>query len=206
MAAPKESLPPIPRSVVHNTLVRVLMLLVFGFSVWLAWRSVDRLPPVQRSLQTKDSERARLANDVQQLEMQWNAGEAERTEERFKEAGELLFAGPEERDRWQQEIKRHGVAMGFDAIVRLDNTQPPPQTEHKLSVQRLTLDLAAVPFGRSTNSPYQRLLGFARTLENAKRRVDVIELSVVGASNSIHHARAVLELWARQEEPKEPNR
>jgi hypothetical protein len=206
MATPKESLSPIPRSVVRSTLVRVLMLLVFGFSVWLAWRGVKRLEPVQQSLRDKDSERATLANDVQKLEMQWNAAEAERTEERFKAAGELLFAGPEERDRWQQEIKRHGFSAAFDATVQLGSARPHPQSEHNLSVQPVTINLMAAPFGRSTNPPYQRLLSFARTLENSKRRVDVLEFSVDGGSNSVRQARAVLELWARQEEGKALNR
>ena len=182
------------------------MLLVFALSVWLVWRSVDRLPPVQRSLRQKDWERAGLANDVQQLEMQWNASEAKRTEKMYLEAGELLFAGPEERDRWQQEIKRHGLSTGFDATVRLINSQPHPQAEHKLSLHRVTIDLLSAPAGRSTNSPYQRLLSFARALENSKRRVDVIALMVDGNSNSVRHARAVVELWAKQEETKEPNR
>ena len=206
MTAPKGSLPPIPRSVVLSTLVRGLMLLVFGLSVWLVWRSVDRLDPVQRSLRAKDSERAGLANDVQQLEMQWNAGESERTEERFKEASELLFAGPEERDRWQQEIKRHGFSAAFDATVQLGSARPHPKTNHHLSLQPVTINLLPAAFGRSTNAPYQRLLSFARTLENSKRRVDVLEFSVDGGSNSVRQARAVLEVWARQEEGKAVSR
>ena len=96
--------------------------------------------------------------------------------------------------------------MGFNASVRLGPLRPHPQAEHKLFVQQLTLDLAAVPFGRSTNSPYHRLLGFAKNLENTKRRVDVVDLSVVGSSNSVQHARAVLELWEVQQGTNALNR
>ncbi len=198
---PKDSLPPIPASVVRTLLVRLAMLLVLAGSVWLAWWSVDRYLLMQRLQREKDSELAGLVDEVQQLELKWDAGEAERVEARFKEAGELLFAGPEERDGWQKEMQREGLLQAFATTVRLGPAQPHPATEHKLSTFRATLDLQAAPAARSAKSPYARLLGFAGTLEKGERRVDWLELSVLGNSNSVRQASAVLQLWSQEGKP-----
>jgi len=186
---------------VRTLLVRLAMLLVLAGSVWLAWWSVDRFLVMQRLQREKDSERAGVVDEVQRLELKWDAGDAERAEARFKEAGELLFAGPEERAGWQKEIQREGLLQAFATTVQLGPARPHAATEHKLSTLRATLDLQAAPAARSAKSPYARLLGFAEILEKGERRVDLVELSVLGNSNSVRQASAVLQLWSQEGKP-----
>src|SRR5437868_7313523 len=102
--APTPALPPIPRSFVQTALIRLLMLAVLIGSVWLVkWSVMDRFQPMQRLLRQREPESARLASEVQQLEMNWNADESAKLEAQFNEARQSLFASPEECDGWQQE-------------------------------------------------------------------------------------------------------
>lgn len=190
----------IPRSFLRALVVRIIMAVVLLASVALAWWSWNRLQPVRDELEQKTTQSTRLANDVQQLEMRWDAPEAERVDIRYQHAQTLLFNSPDELLKWQRDLKRETLGLALDANAQVGKPQPHPRTQQKLSLLTATVDLQPAAVLRSTNSPYKRVLGFTRGLENPKKRMDLVELSVSGSSNSVQQARAIVQLWS-QEKP-----
>jgi hypothetical protein len=181
------------------------MLLIVAGSLWLVCWSLQRLPRVNRQLQSKTAEMSILANAVEQLDREveqmkqdWDAEEARRTEAEFNDSRATLFAGREEVVAWQLEIERQARALDFEASVQLGTPVPYAEAEQKLSLHQAIVEIQPTTASRSTNSAYQRLLAFTRSLETPKRRMDIVELSATGSSNSVRQARAVVQLWSQE--------
>ncbi len=182
-------------SVLWTSVVRGLILLVLSGSVALAWFGLDRVLGLERLLRDKDSERAGLANEIQELEKFCNGEEAKRTEARFKEAQSRLFAGQEERDGWLRIVKGKGTALAFQTGVQFSEARAPARPD--LTLRQATIVLQPVPAGRSNLPVNERLLGFLKTLLIGRQRVDIVGLSVATGPASIRSATVVVELWSQ---------
>ena len=198
---PKPSPPAVPDRFLRTLLVRLAMLLVLAGSVWLVWSSVNRLTLVNRQLKQKTSAVSVLADEVQKLERKSDPAEVAQTEARFEEAKKALFAGPVECAQWQKELEEKTLALGLEASIQPSQPRPHPRTEHKLSLLSTTVDLQPPLSSAITNFPYQRLVNFTRILQKPKQRIDLLDLVVLGNSNSIRHATAVLQLWSQEGKP-----
>ncbi len=200
--AAKESLEAGPSPGQRTMLVRLAMLLVFASSTSLAWWSVNhRLLPVLLEGQRKASAVSALSDEVQQLERKWDPAEVERTEVRFKEARASLFPGQQDCIAWLGAVREEALAMDLAATFQPGQTQPHPRTEQKLSLLYTTFDLQPASGSASSSSPYQRVMNFTALLQQTKRRVDLLELSVVGNFNSVRQTKAVVQLWAEEYKP-----
>ncbi len=195
------SLPPVPRPMVRGVAVRVVVIAVLAGSILLPVWSWKRLQPVSRQRAAAAAQQMRLNNEVDGLERRWDPAEAERVEAQLKQVLERLFAGPEEHMGWQTELDRQTRQHDLDVISRLGTTEVRSRNGHTLVVRPATIELTPATAARSTNSSYQRLLGFTRTLANMNRRIDLVELSVSGHSNSVEQARATVQLWSREAQP-----
>src|SRR6185503_18772798 len=107
------------------------------------------------TLRDRDAERSALITEVQELESKWDPTEVERVELAYKEARESLFTGPEERDKWEKEIRSQALAAALGTTIQMGNAQLQPQTQHKLSVVPATLELHPASGVRTTNSAYE---------------------------------------------------
>ena len=190
-------LPAIPAPFLRTLLLRLLMLLILAGSVWLVWATFLRMSLVIRQSKDKTLAVSALGNEVQRLEQRWDRAEIERIEARFEEAQAAVFREPDYA-AWTNALREQTRALNFDATI----TQGRPQLETNMnpSVRHATVDLRPALGNGATNSPYERLLTFAGTLEKTKQRVDLVELSVHGNFNSVHEARAVLEVRVGREE------
>jgi len=199
--APTPSPPPLPRPVVRGVLVRVVVIAALAGSMLLPVWSWKRLQPVSRQRAAAAAQQMRLNNEADGLERRWDAAEAERVEAQLKQVQERLFANPEEHMDWQTDLDRQTRQHEIDVISRLGTTETRTRHGHTLGVRPATIELQPAAAARSTNSSYQRLLGFTRTLTNMNRRIDLVELTVTGRSNSVEQARAIVQLWSREAQP-----
>jgi hypothetical protein len=186
---------------VRGVIIRVAVIAALVGSILLPVWSWKRLQPVSRQRTAAAAQQMRLNNEVDVLERRWDPAEAERVEEELRQVLQRLFAGPEEIMDWQTELDRQTRQHDIDVTSRLGMTEFRSREGHKLAVRPATIELAPAAAVRSTNSSYQRLLGFTRTLANMNRRIDLVELSVTGRSNSVEQARAIVQLWSREERP-----
>jgi outer membrane murein-binding lipoprotein Lpp len=188
-------------SLLRTSLVRLGMLLILVFSAWLVWGSVSRLTLANRKLRQKSSKVAALADEVQRLERKMDAAEIARLEERFKEASDLLFVGPEECVALEKSLREQAAALGLDARILQGPTRSVTNGERKVLIFPMTIAVEPAPDQPLTNSPYQRVLGFTRMLQPPRRRVDLLELIVSGGSNSVRRAQAAVQLWSQEAKP-----
>ena len=189
-------------SFLRALLGRLVLLILFVGSLYLVVWSVNRLPPVNKQLQDINKEFSRLANEVEQISLKWDAADAEEiAAAQFQQAQEQLFVGAEEFPDWQKEVKRQSVPTALDANSQLGKAQAPPTLEKKLSIIPATIDIQPATGTRATNAPYKRLLDFIQNLSNQKRRADLVELTVSGHSNSVTQAKAVFHLWSHVNSP-----
>jgi len=180
----------------YTWVLRVVLSVVFGGSVFLLWWSVSRLPALERKLELKNVEIARLQNDVLDMQMKWNPQEADQVAARFRRAQEQLFDSPAEVARWQEDTKRQTNPFALAVLGQPAESRASPLPDKRLTVTPVTVELQSAPPGASTNSPYYRLLRLVQGLTTQKKRVDLVEFSVTGNSNSVSQARIGLQLWS----------
>ena len=186
---------------VRGVLIRVAVIVVLAGAILLPVWSWKRLQPVSRQRAAAEAQQMRLNNEADAFERRWDPAEAERVEGQLKQVLERLFASPEELMGWQTELDRQTRQHEIDVTSRLGASETRTRNGHTLAVRPATIELLPAPAARSTNSSYQRLLGFTRTLANMNRRIDLVELSVIGHSNSVDQARATVQLWSREVQP-----
>jgi hypothetical protein len=195
--APKQPWLDIPPVFYQYLVGRVVMLILFMGALWLLIWSANRLPPLNREIERESMRVAQLADEVGQLQIGWNATEAEEVTKTVKETRAQFFATPEEYTKWQQEIQSQTAPLGLDASSQLLKSKPTPEEKFSVMPAVIAIDVQPSPESTVTNSPYKRLLEFGKTLAHPSKRVDVTELLVTGNSNSVQQARIEVQLWSQ---------
>jgi hypothetical protein len=195
--APKQPWLDIPPVFYQYLVGRVVMLILFIGALWLVIWSANRLPPLNREIERESMRVAQLADEVGQLQIAWNAAEAEQVTKTVKETRAQFFATPEEYTKWQQEIQSQTAPLGLDASSQLLKSKPTPEEKFSVMPAVIAIDVQPSPESAVTNSPYRRLLEFGKTLTHPNKRVDVTELLVTGNSNSVQQARIEVQLWSQ---------
>jgi hypothetical protein len=178
--------------------IRLVLLLAFVGALYLAWWSVNRLAPIDKLLQIQSEKIARLEDDVLQMELKWNAAEAEQVAGKFKLAQEQVFAGHDDFNRWKDELKRQTNQFALDVKTQAGRTQACPLPNKVFAIIPATLELQAPTDETSTKPSYKRLLEFTQNLTTQKKRVDLVGMKVGGNSNSVSQATLELQLWAQE--------
>jgi hypothetical protein len=206
--APLKMAPPpsrwnMPPAVYQSLVGRLGMLLLLSGSVGLLWWSVHRLQPVSAELQRQTTEISRLTDEIQQLELGWDAREAEQAEARFQELQDQLFANPEECMVWQAEMESAQPLPDLQVKASHGEKQPvkSPFLDKNVAALPVTFEVQPLAEADAPYSSYRRMLEFTRRLMEQQKRIDLLELSVHGRSNSVSHARIELQLWTREVEP-----
>jgi hypothetical protein len=184
----------VPPEIYRALLTRAILLTVFAGSVVLVWWSVNRLAPADRKLEVQNTKIASLEKEIEHLEQKPNPLEAEKTANEYKQAQELLFQGPDEAIGWE-ELRRQASRFTVKVEAQIGKTQACVLSRRQFRIVSANLEFQLNPDNLSTNSPYRSLLEVAQRLTSQKRRVDLVELSVSGNSNSVSTARMGLELW-----------
>ncbi|HYV32247.1 MAG TPA: hypothetical protein VEO53_14230 [Candidatus Binatia bacterium] len=191
----------LPPAAFRDLKMRLLLLLVFGASVALAWWSINRLAVWEKKLQVQNTKVVEIENETGEFERRWNPQEAERIFTRSKQCQEQLLAGHDEVLGWQADLKRRADQFTLSVNAGITKTQDCPLPGKRFSIYSATLDVGSITPGVRTNSPYLRVLNFARDLASEKKRVDVVELEARGSSNSVNQARLGLQLWSLENLP-----
>ncbi len=181
--------------------LRVAVVLLLAGCFLLAWWSWHRVQPVNQRLRAATTTYSHLADEAQAIELRWDSVEAGRVEADFKQANEVLFATREEFSDWRAEVDRLTRDRSLECSTRFGEALPRTSGAHRFSVLPATLELR--PVGpRSTNAalgPYGRLVAFTHAMKSAGKRVDLVEVTVTGKSNSVEQARVLYHLWAKEE-------
>jgi len=192
----------LPPEAFRDLKVRLLLLVIFGASAALAWWSINRLPASEQKLERQNTKIAELKQQKAELENRWGNGqEAEQIAGRFKLSQEQLFAGQDEINGWQAELKRQADQLAVSVNAGVTKTQDCPLPGKRFAIMSATVDVRPITPGIRTNSPYLRLLSFAQNLSSQNKRVDMLEVAVTGRSNSVSEAKMDVQLWSLENSP-----
>jgi len=187
----------VPRPFLQRTLVRVGMAVVLAACVVLAqWSYWARLKPVSQMFHNQTLFMSRLSEEVQQLQWRWDALDASKTEEQFEQARRMLFAGEQDQAGWQTQVVTQTLALAIEARPTLGVGESRRLGSNSYTIHPATVVFEPLPAPRQSNAPYNRLLLSLREIESIAKRVDLVELSATGRSNSLEQARAVFHLWS----------
>jgi len=201
-----------PEGFVRTFVARFVLLFVFAASVILIWWNVAGIPWLDNGLeswgvyrlqrmetlrQQESAKQAQLLDETSKMESRWNRSEAEQVGAKFKQAQEQLFAGNEEFLRWQEELKRQTNQFSLEVKAQSSRTQACPLPNKVFTIIPATIEMR-VSDELLTQAPYKRVLDLAKNLTTQKKRVDLLELSVKGNSNSVSQAKFELQLWSEE--------
>lgn len=178
----------------------LLMVSVIG-SLALVWWSLQRLAPLQQRTRVLSTTIARLSSEVDQMEGKWTQPQVEQLIQKFSQVQGHLIVGQTGLEGWLQNLKQQVLSMALDVKADFGKAGPQEAGSQKLAVIPTTVSVEVKPASgiESVQTPYQRVLQLSQRLTAQERRADLVELSVVGGTNSVSRAVAVVNLWAGEE-------
>lgn len=188
-----------PRHVTHRALLwRFGMVLLLASAISLVFWTVNRLVRLQNEARDLSMLMSRLDGEIDQMEGRWTPVEVERLLSDFNRLPEQVFAGQESLATWLRDLRQHLVPLALEADAEFGQAAFDALTNSPVAAIPATVSIRFEPSEsvESFKSPYQRLLRLTQYLGALSRRVDLVQLSVTGGTNSVAHAVAVLQLWA----------
>lgn len=181
----------------------VVVLLLVG-SIALAWWSLKfRLLPAQKQSRELSVSVTRLSTEVDDLERQWSKVKQDEVTRRLNQAHAQLFDNQDAVQSWLFNIKAQSDPLLLDAKASLGKSLPKTTNGQEIAIIPATVSVSVVPiFGvQDKESPYQRILRFSEGLATLQKRADLIDLTVLGGTNSVNSAGLVFHLWAGEGNP-----
>jgi hypothetical protein len=84
-------------------------------------------------------------------------------------------------------------------ITQAGQTQASPLPNKVFSTTAAIIELQSTADDAAITSPYQRLVELAESITTHKKRVDLLELSASGNSNSVSQARLRVQVWSQED-------
>jgi hypothetical protein len=190
----------IPPALYQSIVGRLLMVMLLAGSVGLLWWSVSRLSPLNQEVQKQTGEIARLSDEVQRLERNWDEDQAEQAAALFNKLQDELFGSPRECAVWQENLTS-GTNFSDLVVKASQGTGRPilsPFPEKKVGALPVTLEIQPLADANGPDSPYRRMMMFLDSELPLEKRVDLVEMTVQGRSNSVSHVKLELQLWTRE--------
>lgn len=166
---------------------------ILSFS--LVWASANRLTRVREQVGSLTAQATRLTAEIDVMRAQWPPARTQHIQANLPAAQAKLFQGPPALADWMRLAEAQAVPLALETQFELLGMR----TQHihqPIAIMQTRLDLQPSRDAVSPRPSYQRLLEFARFLSLTNQRLDIVELSVTGTSNSVGSASLVLELWA----------
>jgi hypothetical protein len=159
----------------------------------LYWSVFVRLLPVAAENNLQSRQMTRLSDDLELLRRRFSPAEVESIKARYTAAQEMLFVPEQEMANWETQILEQARVGTLDAKVKMGAPQPASGID---GINAITAEVSMQPnlIMGATLTPYARMLKFTQALATSPKRLDLVELSVTGDSNSVSQAQAVVQL------------
>lgn len=201
---PAPKLPPMRAPRTAGSVWGVRLGLLAGVGVALAvlyWSVFVRLLPVTTEHNAQARQLTRLSDELELLRRRYAPAEVDEIKARYSRAQESVFNQAQELSDWETQVVDQARIATLDAKVKLNAPQPASaeMQDIKSVTAEVNLQADAIPGAKVT--PYARVLKFTETLATSPKRIELMELSVTGDSNSVSHAQAVVQLLAGERKP-----
>ncbi len=180
---------------------RLVIVALLAGSAALAWWSLWRLEPLQRQSRELNSTIARLSVQIEELERKWSRGQVEEVGDRFKQAHAQLFSDQPALENWMNGLKEQSESLALEAKTTFGKTIPVNSADQELAMIPTTVSVNVIPLRKTGQSawPYRRLVQLSQGLARQDKRADLVEMTVLGGTNSVAGAVLVFNLWAGAE-------
>ncbi|MGE3312952.1 MAG: hypothetical protein AB7O66_23530 [Limisphaerales bacterium] len=187
----------------HGLVRRLAVGAVLGVTGFLLWTSVSRL--VRARTQSREVTRriAQLSGEIDVMRAQWPGSRTQAIADRLPAAQASLFSGPPAVAEWIESVRARAIPLDLETEFEFAGART-QAFDRNVAVLRTRLRVVPDHDATPSKPTYHRLLALGDHLARQPRRLDVLELSVRGDSNSVTEASAVIEMWSDDGSPATP--
>lgn len=173
--------------------------LIIGACSLLGWTFFRKLAPLQQQSRELSGQVARLSAEADALERNWEKSDPEQVNRDFGRVNSHLFSDEMALTSWLGELKEQTTPLALELKTDFGTAVAPDTNYLNLVLIPATVSVGVAHDPEASHSPYQRLLRLSHSLFTKERRVDLMELTVIGGGNSLQQATLGLKLWAGKE-------
>jgi hypothetical protein len=181
-----------------------LVALNFGAIAFFWWSLQTVLLPLQNQASDANLAVTRLISEVDRMERVLAEGDGAQVRSKFSDIRSWMFVGRSAVDAWLAGLKEEVLPLALDVefdFSRSDTVQPSTATNTPILINpaRVSLRIQPATGIEALASTFQRTLQLSQQLAGLEKRVDLVELTAVGGSNSVATTVVVMDLWTGEE-------
>ncbi len=183
-----------------------LVVLNLGSIAFLWWSLTKVLVPLQKQVREVNVTTTRLIAEVDRMDRLWAEGDIEQVRGKYGDVRSWMFVGRPAVEAWLGGLKEQVIPLALDvdfdfsadpaaaaAAAATTNAAPAINPTH------VALKIRPAPGIEAVATPFQRTLQLSQRLTGQEKRVDLVELTATGGSNSVESVTVVLNLWSGEE-------
>jgi hypothetical protein len=206
----KNLLRKLPPGIYRDSPARFFMVLVLAGTLTLEWWTWCRRYPLIAQRQQEVQQVHQLEGEVQRLQGAWSEDDAVQTEAALQRAREHLFTGNTGTAACLDQLQQPAHAPALNINVKLGSVQPHPQFNDTLMIVPTSWEVTApiVPGKPTSAAPsvsiQEGLLELLQELTtNQPKRMDLVDLNVVGDGSNMTQAKVGFRLWFLKDKHEE---
>jgi hypothetical protein len=184
-----------PRLLCAANLERFVVFSIVSITGALLWTSVSRLVRVRAESRDLSRRIAMLSGDIDVMRAQWPGTRTQHVASRLSVAESSLFQGPPAVAEWIESVRANAIPLALETDFEFVGAQT-QALDRAVAVMQTRLHVTPSRGANSSRTAYQRLLELGHSITHHPQRLDVLELSIAGASNSVGEASALIEVWS----------
>ncbi len=174
---------------------RLVLGAVVTLSGVLLWTSVSRLVRARAESREVSRRIAQLSGEIDVMRAQWPGSRTQAIADRLPAAQASLFSGPPAVAEWIESVRARAIPLDLETDFEFIGART-QAFDRSVAVIRTRVQVAPDHDADSPRPAYHRLLALGEVLARHEKRLDILELTVHGDSNSVAEASAVIEMWS----------
>jgi len=195
----KSSLPAVKTASDLSIAGRILLLVLTIGAFGLVWWSINRLLPLQGQYAKLTAQVLPQEYEADRTETAQARKEQETANSRYEAAYRDRLANRKEVEAWVKRLEELAEPLALGLELQFSTPVSQAGEDQGLATLPVTLEIEPLPGFASTDSAYQRVLQFIQAAGTTEKRADLLQLTVMGRSNSVSRATARVQLWVKAE-------
>ena len=174
---------------------RVIVFSIVSIAGFLLWSSVSRLSHVRAESRNLSRRIAQLSGEIDVMQSQWPSARTQAVATRMPVAEEALFQGPPAIAEWIESVRATAIPLALETDFEFVSART-QALARAVAVMQTRLQIAPSRDVDSSRPAYHRLLELGQSMARHPQRLDILELTLHGSSNSVGEASALIEVWS----------
>lgn len=183
------------RRIAPGLIERLVVFSVVSIAGALLWSSVSRLARIRTESRDLSSRIAHLSGEIDVMRAQWPGTRTQHVADRLPVARTSLFEGPPAVAEWIESLRAAAIPLALETDFEFVGARTQAM-ERAVAVMQTRLRITPDRGAESPRPTYHRLLELGQTIARHPKRLDILELTLRGSSNSVGEASALIEVWS----------